>query len=461
MELRIAPATLTVTNLDASGAGSLLDTIAHSHGGDRIVFSGKLAGTIELDSTIDIGHRLSIIGNGQITLDGGGNTELIEIDAGAVVIKRLTLANGYDTVAGGAISSAGNLTLSHCTFTDNTAGEGGAISAGGAHLSIHDCVFENNSATAEISAGEGGAVDIAASTHAQISDSQFVANTANNRGGAIYVSAGSSSLVLKGDHFLENQVTSNYSSAGGAIYDEGGKSLLIKGSVFSGNQSTMTAGALQVGELRSLQIKSSTFTGNQEAYDGAVDIDTSSKTRELLLTQTKINGNSGAGGLVMTVDSNVTAIVAHCQVEGNTAASAAGMDLATFGTRSKIEVISSIIAGNLSTTGEAGGAETSDQTTKGGIFFNHCDISDNSAGSNGGGVYLNAGRLKLSNDTLHDNYAPESGGGVYLRTGVLDLADSVITDNLADSGGGIYNDGGKVKNLDSIIRQNRDGNISP
>src|SRR5580658_5554981 len=82
LESRIAPAVLTVSNLSASGAGSLANAIASSKSGDTIVFAHGLAGAIDLGGTaLSINHQLTIAGPGagKITLDGQNESGILNI----------------------------------------------------------------------------------------------------------------------------------------------------------------------------------------------------------------------------------------------------------------------------------------------------------------------------------------------------------------------------------------------
>src|SRR5262245_17388565 len=78
LEDRSVPATLTVTTLADSGAGSLRDSIAVAAPGDTVEFAPNLSGTIglgsdlTLDRNLTIQGRLSAAGNPLVTLTRGG-----------------------------------------------------------------------------------------------------------------------------------------------------------------------------------------------------------------------------------------------------------------------------------------------------------------------------------------------------------------------------------------------------
>jgi nitrous oxidase accessory protein NosD len=86
--------TLTVTNTDDSGPGSLRDAISTADPGDTIEFS--VTGAITLTSgSLTLDKNLTIKGPGaaQLAISGGGNPVLV-INSGVIAISGLTIQNG-------------------------------------------------------------------------------------------------------------------------------------------------------------------------------------------------------------------------------------------------------------------------------------------------------------------------------------------------------------------------------
>src|ERR1700744_3961214 len=88
--------TVTVTNTNDSGGGSLRQALVSASAGDLIVFDPGATGTIALATSLTIGQSVTIQGPGAgaITLDGQGAVRVINITAGTLTLSGVTLANG-------------------------------------------------------------------------------------------------------------------------------------------------------------------------------------------------------------------------------------------------------------------------------------------------------------------------------------------------------------------------------
>src|SRR2546423_12143968 len=97
--------TLTVSNHDDSGAGSLRDAIANAGAGDTIVFDLPSPDTITLTSgELLIQNDVTITGPGAdlltVARSSAGGTPafmIFDIAQGTVTISGLTISNGYNT----------------------------------------------------------------------------------------------------------------------------------------------------------------------------------------------------------------------------------------------------------------------------------------------------------------------------------------------------------------------------
>jgi hypothetical protein len=132
-------ATITVTNGNDSGAGSLRQAIIAASPGDTINFAPSVT-TITLTSgELVIDKNLTITGPGanRLTVTATHNDfvpfRIFNISSSTVTvsISGMTISNGFTGLyySGGGILSAGVLTLTDCTISGNSAG--GFLGGGG------------------------------------------------------------------------------------------------------------------------------------------------------------------------------------------------------------------------------------------------------------------------------------------------------------------------------------------
>jgi len=128
-------ATLTVTSLNDSGAGSLRKMIQNAAPGDTINFS--VAGTIGLTTGhLLITNNLSIYGPGatNLAISGSFTSRVFQVETNAAVsLSGITIRDGQASDgaypsgtggAGGGIYNAGTLTLVSCSIISNSCGNG-------------------------------------------------------------------------------------------------------------------------------------------------------------------------------------------------------------------------------------------------------------------------------------------------------------------------------------------------
>ena len=239
-------ATLTVTNANDSGAGSLRQAILEAAPGDTINFDPSLAGqTIALNSQINLEKDL--------TIDGSGLTPAVEVSGSlamrvfyvasnsTVTLKSLALKNGrnYSGSNGGAIYSDGNLTVINSTFINNAStGVGGAIYSNST-LDITGSTFVNNNALAGGAIYAGGGLFVNPETTRTIVNNTFVSNQAdgtNGLGGGVYIHGSEDYVPGQNVPVLANNTFSgNGASSGGALYAWGG--LWLTNNIFANSTS--------------------------------------------------------------------------------------------------------------------------------------------------------------------------------------------------------------------------------
>jgi hypothetical protein len=156
-------------------------------------------------------------GGPAVTIDAGGQSGVMEIQSGTVILTGLTFTHGSSDLGGGLMIWDGtNVTLDNVHVTSNTASNaGGGIFSGGA-LTMTNTLVSNN-----YSRGDGGGVYIDGTYGGSLlaTGSTFLNNEARSAGGGIYNAGGDVTLV-------------------GAIYNDGGSLDVSADSSFTDNQAS-------------------------------------------------------------------------------------------------------------------------------------------------------------------------------------------------------------------------------
>ncbi|MDO4586846.1 MAG: hypothetical protein Q4C95_06045 [Planctomycetia bacterium] len=470
---------ITVTNANSTGEGSLAHAIETATAGTTIVFNSNLsAETIFLTGTLTIDKAITIDATSvatpiTITINGSRHFDISNTE-GTVTIKNFNFTQGSsDGSTGGSIrkTKAGTLALENITFRANNALYGGALANGpDSTVTITNCDFTGNSAQN----GYGGAIHNSGTM--TINNVSFNGNDASY-GGAI---SNDGSLTLeyntKSVTFTDNRAT----TSGGAIfnyYTTGTKSrsgvLTINTNTsqdptatFIGNESRINGGAIT--NFAQATINSSYFESNDfysdtsevivrkggAIYNGADQTpDTSfgltlNNVKFIENAQSSLEFDILGGALYNALNSNATII--NTQFENNGLSSNSGY---------------SVTGGAIFNLGaielETGNSFSSNKAWKGGAIFNsgNLDIaesnsfSDNEAGIQGGAIcntyfkYDNnayRGILTITGTTQNPveftNNTANTGGAIgNWGAATIDYA-SFGENTAALNGGAVYND---------------------
>jgi hypothetical protein len=231
-------ATLLVYNNNDAGAGSLRQALQDNSGlggGNTIVFSNTVMGTITLGSELTSDKDVTIIGPGAtvLTLSGNNSVRVLNLSVGAVSVSGLTIANGRSGLGSGAgiysFTAFSPLTIQNCVFSNNVSSGnvGGALYCANPGT-ILNSTFVNNAAA------NGGGGAIYCQVGLAISNCTFVGNVATSgplgRGGAINAFNGSGSTILYGCTVVSNTAGD---SAGGVI--RGNSSVSVRNCLIARN----------------------------------------------------------------------------------------------------------------------------------------------------------------------------------------------------------------------------------
>ncbi|MEA5417611.1 CHAT domain-containing protein [Spirulina sp. CCNP1310] len=453
-------ATLTVTNADDAGFGSLRERIAAASVGDTVIFD--TARTVTLGGT-EISwatDNLTIDGNGS-TVSGNNASRVFYTTATTTTFQNITItgANGGE---GGGILSQGNLTLNHANVSSNSAQRGGGIFSHGTLTLINSTVADNSAhgpgggifnpapsgtisttvinSTISGNSANGGGGGLNANGMVIINDSIIIGNSARTDAGGIFSQGGAT--------LTNSAVSGNSTSGPGGGINSAGTVTLINSTISDNSANRDGGGIVNIDPVGAVTLTNSTVSGNSSFQNGGGIFSNGTIT----LTDSTIFGNSASsgGGINSTGMSGVT--LTNSTVSGNSAIGRGG----GINSNAEVTLTNSMVSGNSSGTDGGGiysmsGVTLTDSTVSGnladwgggiqssiGVMLTNSTISGNS-GVNGGGIL--APVVTLTNSTVSGNSANERGGGI-LNNGAVTLTNSTVSGNSANSdGGGIWSNG--------------------
>jgi hypothetical protein len=312
--------TITVTNTNDSGPGSLRQALADANDGDTIAFA--VTGTIGLISgelLVDKDVTISGPGADNLAVDGNATSRVFHISIDTTVaISGLTIRNGvangesYPNDSGGGIyNDHATVTINDCVISGNSAGYGGGIyndaynpfeDSHSAFLTVHNSILNDNSAQ-----NSGGGIDSyvfhRGETLVTINNSTFTGNSAGNSGGGI----GNSSFDVptEASAALNNCTFSGNSAGfeGGGIDNyaagKGYADLTVNDSTMTGN-SASSGGAMSnnggIGGLAVLEIGNSTVSSNSAQTGGGIDNESADGSASTFISSSTLSGNSASHG---------------------------------------------------------------------------------------------------------------------------------------------------------------------
>jgi hypothetical protein len=413
-------ATLTVTNANDNGAGSLRDALTQAN-------TNAQADTINFDPAFfSTARTITLAAELQITPDGTNPGRAVTINGPGA---NLLTVSGNNSVRPFYIAPSSVAAISGMTVRDGNASggteivnagpSGGGLAANSARsLTLTNMVVRNNTASVSGS-GVGGGLYITGVNNYSISNSLITENT-SNRGGGIFESGTIAASLV-------NTTISNNSArntVGGASFSQ--STVTIANCQITGNQAgrqseVPAGGAGSIGGLN-LDLTTATVT-DTTISDNIVGFAPS-------------GGNPGREGFIGGVNVNSdSATFRRVTVSGNTdhsgsTAGGAGMHIRSYGsTGGTVAVIDSLISNN-----------------------RHIAVQNIGPQTQGGGILVSnssSGNIFVINTTIAGNVAANGRGGGIYNTGVLlRVINSTITGNVAelndsgtanDGGGGIFN----------------------
>lgn len=256
--------TITVTNTDDNGPGSVRQALLDANDGDTINFA--VTGTIGLTSgELLVAKNITISGPGarNLAIDGNAKNCVFHIASGeTVTISALSIVNGHTTGSGGGIhSDHATLTLNNCTISGNSGGgiyndaeyvEGEPLSA---LLTINSSSVSNNSGGGIYNNAEGGGIATLQITDSTLSNN-YSGSAINSHGFlCIFCGQGTATVQITNSSITDNQDDAIYSDTGIRCCPT---TVSIANSTISGNAGT----AIYNSTLASTAMSNSTISGN-------------------------------------------------------------------------------------------------------------------------------------------------------------------------------------------------------
>jgi len=276
-------ATITVTNTDDDGAGSLRQAIASAHNGDTIDFG--VTGTITLTTgELIVDKSISIDGPGSdsLTVTAYGNyaEHVFRVSGGVTVsIAALSVTDGgHEHAAGGGIyNDHSTLAVDRCTVSGNHAALGGGVYNdgfnGSATLTVTNSTFSGNFAAVPTNNGNGAGIynnGSNGSATVTATNSTFSANWARTFGGGIYNYAGNGSATVT---VTNSTFSDNFAEFGGGIDNIGsGATVTVGNTILNAGSSGANIYNEFGGAVTSLGYNLSSDAGVTNANGGTGDL---------------------------------------------------------------------------------------------------------------------------------------------------------------------------------------------
>ena len=349
---------------------------------DPAALPTTLSGDIDHNGTRDDGNAYHVL--------TGSGTEASAVLDGFTISAGV--ANGADphNWGGGMYNNAGSPTLTHVTFSGNSAISGGGMLNQSSSPALTDVTFSANTAT------YGGGLYNWISSSPTLTDVTFSANTATD---------------------------------GGGMYNNGSSPTLTN-VTFSGNSAPNGGGMFNNGSSPTLT--NVTFSGNS-AWDGGGMANYSSSPT---LTDVTFSANSAfdnGGGMYNADNSNPTLTDVTFSANSATEVFSRGGGMANYSSSPTLTDVTF----SANTARFYGGGMYNDGSSP---ILTEVTFSANTAATDGGGMFNNWSSPTLTNVTFSGNSAP-NGGGMFNNWSSPTLTDVTFSANSATSGGGIYNDG--------------------
>lgn len=451
------------------------------HGGGHLSMTGDrlnqnsafLGGGLNVSGAEAVAVQAGVAISGNVATQQGGG---VMVTQGALTQTNVVYTGNFAINYGGGLFAFGYVHLDNVVLARNaTMFDGGGIarfsgSLRGIGVNLTDNTAARNGAGLYSEGGSG----------VQFAGSQFIRNAAQSDGGGMYVK--NTSAMLDGATFISNTAGTTIGFGGGLVVT-GTAPVTLTAGVFKDNVAYTGGGGLFNGGTRTV-VRGTSFVGNVAETGGGVQ-----NRGALWLSETLFDGNAatfsvlaaGAGaaapavccawggglhnlGVVSDVQSVYFGNIAQyggglangdsgvlVQVNGRIISNSATSSGGGLSNQGGLTQTSVSVAANASDYGgglyQTGGASA--------MTLERVFVTDNSAGANGGGMYLSEGRVVIDRSFIRGNVAGGDGGGVDVNDASATIVRTAIDGNDAARGGGVLNDSNALVIDRSTLSNNR------
>ncbi len=267
---------------------------------------------------LTIANGVAQIEDDESAIDSSGDGGGVFNNGGTLTVENCTVTNNFADENGGGIYNSGTLTLVGSTITENRGAsdaDGGGVYNSGGNVQVTNCQFTGNTAQ-----GNGGGIFNSKGTMA-INGSTIDDNTSTD-GGGIFVSTGTVTIngsTLNGNSASEDVGEEDTSEgSGGGLYNSSGSVHLTNCNV-SSNSARSPGGGI-VCMAGTMAVNGDTISNNTAANGGGIYIGSGVLTIKNSTLSANSAGTYGGG-----IAENGTLTVINSTISGNTAGFGGGI----------------------------------------------------------------------------------------------------------------------------------------
>ena len=452
---------LTIIDSSGNNSGQITGGWANNGGGINIQEGSVCTiegGTITGNKAGSCGG--GIIARGSLIMTGGSITGNSADTGGGlfctdkateVSLENVTISENESASNGPGIDTHAAMTIEKCNITGNEcssdSGGGIYVDASGKKVVVKNTVFKDNNAK-----NDGGGIRVHRGT-VEMTKGSIIGCSAGRDGGGVY--------IMEGAVFDANSTyiaKNSCKNSGGGIYNDG--KLDMEGGFVSENGAEGAGGGIFCDENSNEVTLTNVVIDKNEAKDGTNGggIDTHvPMTIDGCSIRENTSGDNGGGLYVDAASKTVT--VTNTDIADNVSADDGG---GIYIMRGNVNMTGGSVTGSsaddgggvyvTSNTGfTANGARICENKTivhdgagilnKGQMTLENCEVSNNTAKRHAGGIWNNASgkTTTITNTHIDGNTAEEnSGGGIFLQAGIIEMTNGSVSGNTSKDGGGLF-----------------------